>query len=71
MYIFVVSTCLLVVYVTWFPWLQCLEMARYSLLDEVFQEVEMTCMFVGQLANFNRDWRLHLPESLNKILVSF
>ncbi|XP_053381028.1 nucleoporin NUP188-like isoform X2 [Mercenaria mercenaria] len=49
---------------------QCLEIARFSLSSDMFREVEKTCLFVSHLANFSREWRLHLPESLNKILLS-
>ncbi|XP_052220538.1 nucleoporin NUP188-like [Dreissena polymorpha] len=48
---------------------QCLEMARFSLCPETFLEVERTCVFVGELATYSREWRLHLPETLNKILT--
>ncbi|WAR31379.1 NU188-like protein [Mya arenaria] len=49
---------------------QCLECSRFNLKPEIFEEVERTCVFVGQLANYSREWRLHLPEPLNKILTS-
>ncbi|KAL4219660.1 hypothetical protein ACF0H5_022232 [Mactra antiquata] len=49
---------------------QCLELSRFGLNHEVFNEVENTCLFVSYLSNYSREWRLHLPESLNKILSS-
>jgi len=49
---------------------QVLEQARFSIRGDMFPEVERTCLFVGELARYGREWRLHLPDTLNNILVT-
>jgi len=50
---------------------QVLEQARFSIRGDMFPEVERTCLFVGELARYGREWRLHLPDTLNNILVTW
>ncbi|KAL3870342.1 hypothetical protein ACJMK2_038416 [Sinanodonta woodiana] len=47
---------------------QSMDLARLGLYDEAFHEAEQTCSFLIQMSHFSREWRLHLPDVLGKIL---
>ncbi|XP_048244998.1 nucleoporin NUP188-like [Haliotis rufescens] len=49
---------------------QSMEIARISLLDTALREAESSCDFICQLSAFSREWRLHLPDVLDKFLTS-
>ena len=49
---------------------QCLESVRVNLRTACLLEAEETCRFLHQMAHYRREWRLHLPDVLNKLMVS-
>ncbi|KAK7495801.1 hypothetical protein BaRGS_00013021 [Batillaria attramentaria] len=49
---------------------QSLELARLSLLEAAMLEAECTCHFLHQMALYRRQWRLHLPQVMVKLLMS-
>nr|KAG5705744.1 hypothetical protein BaRGS_027403 [Batillaria attramentaria] len=49
---------------------QSLELARLSLLEAAMLEAECTCHFLHQMALYRRQWRLHLPQVMVKLLTS-
>ncbi len=48
---------------------QCLESVRLNLSLASLTEAEETARFLHQMAHYRREWRLHLPEVLNKLMV--
>ncbi|VDH90784.1 nuclear pore complex protein Nup188 [Mytilus galloprovincialis] len=49
---------------------ECLERSRITMTDAAMLEAEKTCAFINLLSKFNREWRLHLGESLVKLQTS-
>ncbi|KAK7095521.1 nucleoporin NUP188-like [Littorina saxatilis] len=49
---------------------QSLELARLTLLEAAMTEAEATCNFLHQMALYRRQWRLHLPQTLMRLLSS-
>ncbi|CAG2191011.1 unnamed protein product [Mytilus edulis] len=50
---------------------ECLERSRITMTDAAMLEAEKTCAFINLLSKFNREWRLHLGESLVKLQVYY
>ncbi|KAL5011424.1 hypothetical protein ScPMuIL_009975 [Solemya velum] len=50
--------------------LQSLEIARLGLFDIALKEAEQTCTLIERLAHFSREWRMALPDTVNKFLRS-
>ena len=48
---------------------QSLDLAGVLLLDDVLSEAEETCRLLAALSTYQREWRLHLPNSLQTLMV--
>ncbi|PVD21635.1 hypothetical protein C0Q70_17434 [Pomacea canaliculata] len=49
---------------------QSLDLAQQTLLEPAMIEAECTCLFLHQMALYRRQWRLHLPQVMAKLLMS-
>lgn len=49
--------------------LQCLDCSGSLLTDEILKEAEESCCFLARLAKHRCEWRLQLPEVLQKLMV--
>jgi nuclear pore complex protein Nup188 len=47
---------------------QCLDATGHSLNDDLLQEANETCHLLACLSPYQRDWRLHLPASLQLLM---
>ena len=48
---------------------QTIENIRIDLARGSLEEVEETCHFLSRLSLYRREWRLHLPQVLNRLMV--
>lgn len=52
------------------PTLQCLDSVGVVISTPCLIESEESCRFLAELASYHREWRLHLPQVLNRLMVS-